>query len=226
MSIAQALAELKLVDKRIRKILGSAGGKSSAYSSSDAPYGFEPAAQEATGGLNWVAVSTKTTPVNVEEQRRTAMAEWASFTDLVTRRDRIKKAVVLSNATTRVAVGSWEGTVAEAIEHKSSIQYKKLLLDSCKKHLNAVKRQQKEAEAEVQSRLDRLLQSELGKDVRTNPETIQSITASFRDNNRVEFVDPLGLADRVKELEEQVEEFETNVDWVLSESNGRTMITI
>jgi hypothetical protein len=62
--------------------------------------------------------------------------------------------------------------------------------------------------------------------VRTNPETIQAITNSFRDNNKVEFVDPLGLEKRIKELDEEIETFETNVDWVLSEANGRTMIQV
>jgi hypothetical protein len=37
-------------------------------------------------------------------------------------------------------------------------------------------------------------------------------------------VDPLDLATRTRELEEEIESFETNVDWVLSETNGKTLI--
>jgi hypothetical protein len=40
----------------------------------------------------------------------------------------------------------------------------------------------------------------------------------------VELVDPLDLAGRTKELEDEIESFETNVDWVLSETNGKTLI--
>ena len=80
--------------------------------------------------------------------------------------------------------------------------------------------------AEVDGRLERLLQSELGKDVKTNPETITALTNSFRENNKVEMVDPLDLATRVATLEDELDAFETNVDWVLSESNGKTLIDV
>lgn len=224
MSVTQALAELKLLDKRIRKMVAP---KPSSASREVAMYMYEPVAAEPEAPeLNWTAVKTKSTPVDAEQLTREAHAEWQSFMDLVARRDRIKKAVVLSNATTQVTIGSWTGTMAEAIEHKSSIGYKKMLLGAMKKELTSTKEKLKTAEKEVQERLDRLLQSELGKDVRTNPETIQSITVSFRDNNKVELVDPLGLAKRIKDLSEEVESFETNVDWVLSETNGRVMIEV
>lgn len=224
-SVTQALAELKLLDKRIRKLVAPKIKESGAVYS----YVYEgetitPQAEAAD--LLWCAVNTKTNPVDADKLRRHAQSEMQSFLDLVARRDRIKKAIVLSNATTRVKIGAWDGTMAEAIEHKSSITYKKMLLAAMKKNASTAWEKLKAAEKEVQERLDRLLQSELGKDVRTNPETIQSITQSFRENNKVELVDPLGIVERVKELEEEVEDFETNVDWVLSEANGRTMITV
>jgi uncharacterized FlaG/YvyC family protein len=145
---------------------------------------------------------------------------------LVARRDAIKRAIVLSNASTEVTIGSWKGTVAEAIEHKASIAYKKELLEMMRSNLRDAQRDFEDKTQETTSRLDRLLQSELGKDVRTNPETIQAITASFRANNPVTLVDPIDLTGKVKVLEEEVEAFETNVDWVLSEANGRTVISV
>ena len=209
-SVTQALVELKLLDKRIRKIYDD---RSTTYCRSENP-------------IKWTAVRTKSNPVDVEQLRRLAQADWQSFTDLVNRRDAMKRAIVLSNATTRVKVGSWEGTVAEAIEHKSSVKYKKEMLAAAKEHMKATLETFEEKKVEVQSRLDKLLQSELGKDVRTNPETIQAITTSFLENNKVELVDPLDLAGKIRAMEEEVEAFEANVDWVLSEANGRAMITV
>ena len=176
--------------------------------------------------LQWADVSTKVHPVDVEKLKKTAESELQSYMDLVKRRDTIKKAIVVANATTKVKIGSWEGTVAEAIEHKSSINYKKTLVEVMRSCFMTAKTKLEEEQKATNDRLDRLLQSELGKDVRTNPETIQAITTSFRENNKVEFVDPLGLEKRIKELDEEIEAFETNVDWVLSEANGRTMIRV
>jgi hypothetical protein len=199
MSITQALAELKLLDKRIQKSLDH---------------------------VTWADVKTKSHPVDTDKFARTAHAEYQSFTDLVKRRDTIKRAVVLSNASTRVKVGDWEGTVAEAIEYKTSIVYKRRLLDTLRDQLFTAKERFREQQEAVDARLEKLLHSELGKDVKTSPETITALTNTFRENNKVELVDPLDLSSRTHALEDEIESFETNVDWVLSETNGKTQITV
>ncbi len=198
-SITQALAELKLLDKRINKALDN---------------------------VTWADIKTKSYPVDTETFAKNARAQYQSFMDLVKRRDTIKRAVVRANATTRVKVGTWEGTVAEAIEYKTSINYKRILLNTMREQLLTAKQQFKEQQEAVDGRLEKLLHSELGKDVKTSPETITALTNSFRENNKVELVDPLNLSERTRELEEEIEEFETNVDWVLSETNGKTLIEV
>jgi hypothetical protein len=197
MSVTQALAELKLLKKRLDHGLYDA---------------------------QWVKIATKTTPVNVEKFTVAAKASLQSYTALCDRYVRLKSAIVKANAETRVKIGSWEGTVADAIEFKRSIEFKKSLLESMKEQLVSVREHYESEQGQLTTRLERLLTSELGKDVRTNPETITALTTSFRENNRVELIDPLDLATHVKTLEEEIDSFETNVDWVLSEANGRTMI--
>lgn len=199
MSITQALAEIKLLDKRINKHIDN---------------------------ITWADVSTVSKPIDAEKLKSRATAEYQSYMDLVKRRDSIKRAIVLSNASTRVKIANWEGTVAEAIEHKKSIQYKQNLLDVMKSQLMNAKSEYESQKNAVDMRLERLLQSELGKDVKTNPETITALSTSFRSNNKVELVDPLDLGAKISSLESEIDSFETNVDWVLSEANGRTMITV
>ena len=199
MSITQGLAELKLLDKRLRTHLNH---------------------------MVWVDVSTESNRVDAERLKTRAEAEYQSYMDLVKRRDSIKRAIVLANASTRVKIGSWEGTIAEAIEHKHSIEHQRSLLDCMKQHLTEKLSQYENLKNQMDSRLERLLQSELGKDVKTNPETLTALTNTFRANNRVDLVDPLVLGSKIAALEEDVSSFETNVDWVLSEANGRTMIEV
>lgn len=200
MSVTRGLAELKLLDKRLNKGLDN---------------------------ISWVCVSTKSKKVSEEDVKQTATAEYQSYMDLVKRRDTIKRAIVLSNATTQVTIGTkWKGTVAEAVEHKSSLSYKKRLLEKMKETILFAEREYEESVSEMTSRLDRLLSSELGKDMKTNPETIATLSATFQDSNKVVLVDPLSLKTKAKELELEIDSFETNVDWVLSESNGITLITV
>ena len=57
-------------------------------------------------------------------------------------------------------------------------------------------------------------------------DVITALTDTFMKNNKADLIDPLGLEAKIKELSEELDNFETNVDWVLSESNGRTTITV
>ena len=198
MSVTQALAELKLLRKRLDHGLYS---------------------------VKWTDVSTKQSPVNVEKFAISAKATLQSYTDLYNRYIGLKTAIVRANSETKVKIGSWEGSVADAIEYKRSIEFKKSLLESMRDQLLQTRANYEQEQSRLNDRLERLLTSELGKDVRTNPETITALTNTFRENNRVELVDPLDLASQIKNLEEEIDSFETNVDWVLSEANGRTMIS-
>jgi hypothetical protein len=200
MSITQALPELKLLEKRIDKV--------------------------STTIQDWCKITHNSAPLDKEKHKKETEAQLQSYMDLVRRREAIKRAIVLSNAQTKVKVGQFEGTVAEAIEYKSSIRFKRNLLESMKECLQAKREEYERKKSEVEGRLERLLQSELGKDVKTNPETITALTNSFRENNKVELVDPLDLATKVQSLEDELDSFETNVDWVLSQANATTLIEV
>lgn len=210
MSITQGLAELKLLDKRINKLIN--GGSKS-------PYDNDPC-------FRFIDVRTKTHPVDTEALKQSAASNYQSFNDLVNRHSLIKRAIILKNATTLVNVGEWTGTIAEAIEQKSSIQYKKKLMEQMKRQYLAASEKMTTEKNDLVNRLDKLLSSEMGKDVRTNPETVNAITASFQENNKVVLVDPLDSFNVIHQLENEVDTFLTNVDWVLSETNGKTLINV
>ncbi len=199
MSVTQALAELKLLRKRLDHGLYS---------------------------VKWTDVSTKLSPINVEKFATSAKASLQSYTDLYNRYISLKTAIVRANSDTKVKIGSWEGSVADAIEYKRSIEFKKSLLESMRDQLLQTRATYEQEQSRLNDRLERLLTSELGKDVRTNPETITALTNTFRENNRIELIDPLDLATQIKNLEQEIDSFETNVDWVLSEANGRTIISV
>ena len=61
-----------------------------------------------------------------------AKADYQSIEALIKRRNAIKSAIVVSNATTKIEVAGVKMTVAEAIERKTSISYDIQLLDKLK----------------------------------------------------------------------------------------------
>ena len=198
-SITQALAELKLMHRRMGLALG---------------------------GERFIVVKKKRDNLDVSRFSTEATAGYQSYIDLLNRYNAFKAAIVQSNATTEVAVGDVTYTVAGAVERKRSIELEKTLLNVMREQYAAVQREFEEHQRQEQIRVERLLQAELSKDTKTNVETVTALTETFLAQNKAEIIDPLGLAARLTTLTKSIDDFETKVDWVLSESNGRTMITV
>jgi hypothetical protein len=198
-SITQGLAELKLLKSRLDSAISSG---------------------------QYVALKTKARPIDTVEFSRTAQGYYQSYSDLLSRYNRIKSAIVISNATTHVSIASKEYTVAEAIEHKRNLHMKKTMLSTLQTQLKTVNDSFARHTNDIQARAERLLEVELGKDSKTNVENSNQFVESFLKSNKAEIIDPLKLDTLIAELSKEISEFETTVDWVLSESNGRTKICV
>lgn len=200
-SIARALVELKTLDNRIGKSINS---------------------------TTWVAYKTKNTNYSMleEEFKKKTQAEHQSLNDLIKRRNAIKNAIVLSNASTNVQVGGQTMTVAQAIEYKHTIHYKRNLLDVFKHQRQRVIVDSEAHRQRVQSKIDDNIRIICGKDTKPDANTIQTISEGITKGDPIEVFDPLGLEEAIKKLENEIEEFSANVDYVLTESNALTNITV
>ena len=119
MSIHKALAELKLLDSRIEKAIAE--------------------------GIYCVAnkhSNDKIGGIPLNEYIKVMQGGYDKATDLINRRKAIKRAVVLSNAVTKVSVANVEYTVAEAIEMKNhGVDFDNLLMNTMQKHYNMAQMQ-------------------------------------------------------------------------------------
>jgi hypothetical protein len=199
MSITQALAELKLLRKRFENCLEDA---------------------------EFVTLKTKARQLDVAAFGVAARVSYQSYRDLLSRYNRIKAAIVVSNATAKVTVAGREYTLAEAVERKRTIATERECLRKMQEQWQRTQSEYEAHQREQQLRVDRLMMQELGKDKQTNVEVANSLQEAFLDSNKAEVVDPLKLEGLIREFKKELEDFETNVDWVLSESNGRTMVTV
>lgn len=204
MTITRALAELKLLDSRIYGAI------------SDADFGGVLVGKKISSGKH----------NSIEEVEKVAKASYQSIKDLIKRRNKIKSAIVNSNATTEVEVAGVKMTVAEAIERKSSIGYEKYLLSELKSQYSQLVSHADKINKDVEKRLDEHLKSLFGKDAKISAPEVESVVETFKLNNEAKIVDPINLKDKINELEKEIEEFLFNVDFVLSESNTINRITI
>jgi hypothetical protein len=200
-SIARALVELKTLDSRINKI---------------------------TDNTQWIVYKTKNKNHNLseDEYKKNTFSEYQSLTDLITRRDKLKNSIMKSNSVTEVEVGGNKMVVSQAIEYKKTIKYKQTLLQKFKYQRQQVTIDVEMYKQKVQSKIDENIKVICGKDSKPDENIIKSVSDGISKGDPIEVFDPLGLDKVIKELEIEIEDFTANVDYVLSESNALTLITL
>lgn len=206
MTIHKALCELKTLDSRIKKAIeGSVFVFANKHSNAK--------------------VSGKTISAYSDEVK----SAYQSACDLVARRDAIKRAVTLSNATTKVTIGGQEYTIAEAIEMKNhGIPMQQKLLDKLVRDNRAARRQADENNGEcLEMRADEYVKSLYGSvDMKGASEEVKKVRADFIAAQTMELVDPINIDAEMKRLEETISGFTVEIDAALSVSNALTEITV
>jgi hypothetical protein len=202
-SVARALVELKTLDKRIVKLI-------SEIKILDLSIGHK-----------------LKTNLTKEEFEKLAKSDFQSLKDLMFRRNKMKSEIVKSNATTIVKIAGKEMTVAQAIERKASIEIDKALTKRFRETLHMYTVEAEKLNAQAQVRLDKLLEAAVSKDSsKVKSDECEAVSKPFMERNQAVIIDPLSIRLVIKELEDQITEFEKEVDITLSESNARTEIEV
>lgn len=205
MTVHKALAELKVLDSRIDNAI--AGGDF-----------------VATKKNNQDKVKGKT----VEQFSENAKAAFDKASDLIRRRNAIKDALNVSNATTVVKVGEKEYTVVEAIDKKNhGMDYYVTLRSILAQQLARQKADLEKHNASLQQKAEQFVTGMMGnKDVKTNGEEYDAAVNLYIKSNTMELIDPLGIEKKIEELDDMINKFLPEVDAALSVSNALTTITI
>lgn len=206
MTIHKALAELKLIDNRIVKSIN-----------------------DGTYCIANKHSNNKIKGVSVEEFQKQIQGDYDRTTDLIARRNAIKRAVVLSNAVVKVNVSGVEYTVAEAIEMKNSgVVFKQQLLNTLegqykKAQIDILKQNGDDLEKRAEQYVVGIYGSKEGK---TDVSDFEKAKQEFIKSNTYELVDPIKILDKINSLESEISGFVAEVDAALSTSNALTEIEV
>jgi hypothetical protein len=208
MTIHKALSELKTMDDRIYKAI-----RSNTY-----VMAVKHSAEKING-------------VKVADFKENMKSGYQKVTDLIARRDAMKRAVVLSNATTKVKIGNNEYTVAEAIEMKNhGVEFKKTLLQSLYTAYGSAQNEfNKNNDEAIEKKAEQYVLAVIAaqpKDAKmsVDSEAMKAMRKDYIENNKYDMLDPLGVAKVIEALDEEINEFNTEVDAALSVSNALTVI--
>lgn len=174
--------------------------------------------------------SGKVKGIPLSEVESTIKGDYASLSGLIANYDKICRAVADSNAKTMVKVRDEEMSVAQLLTRLQTGGWLEsmegMLKGMRENYSNTIKKMERENNA-VTVRLDDLLKAVAGGDKKSlSAAEIAQQTEIFHDGNDMKPVDPLGLAEKIKLLEEKVADFKAESDAVLSESNAVTFIEV
>ena len=204
-SITRALSELKVLQKRFDKEVSQLDVISVQH------------------GLTLM----KNSSVKPEDFSEKAKAQLQSVEDLQKRIHLIKTKIQQSNAITVIKIGTQEMTVLEAIIKKSLIENQKDLLARLKKQLILANDNFEAATVSNENKIAKQLEDATkNSTVKLDLEVEKQIKASVESLYPIKMIDPCKLSDKIKALEDEIEEFEANVDFALSESNALTQIEV
>ena len=200
-TVTEGLVKLKLLDKRIEKATEDMSLVTMTQGNQDKI--------DATGK-------------DLKDFRKNAKAKLQSVSDLISQRNTIKSAIVLSNATTTVLIDNQPYTVADAIERKNSIKYDQSLLKKLKSQYANLDHQIMAYNLKVEQNLLALLKSR----PTSTAEDDEKLSKTFQELNTYKLYDPLNLQSRIEKLETDISTFLADVDVALSVVNATTEITM
>ena len=203
MTVHKALAELKTLDDRINTAIG------------------ESVFVRANRHNN-----TKIFGKTIEEFKADSAASLMSATALINRRNAMKRAVVLSNAITKVNIGGVEYTVAEAIEMNNHGMENLVELRNClREQYSSVKRMvESENGDKLVKACENYIQATFGTKEKINNPDIEMAQKVYMTNNTYDIVTGLDIEKVIKELTDRIDAFKAEVDSALSVSNALTVI--
>ena len=170
--------------------------------------------------------SKKINGFEVEDYKKMIQANFDKAKAIIENKKKLKSAVVLSNAQTLVTIAGEEYTVAEAIERKNLLIHEKNFLEQLKKQYCASNDLTNQINENLSSNLEKYLSVVLGEKDKRNSEDIELHTKAFYEREEFELIDPMNIKEYINKLENSIMEFESNVDYILSESNATTFIEV
>jgi hypothetical protein len=166
--------------------------------------------------------------VEIKEFVKTMKSKHQSIEDLIKRRDALKRAVVSSNAITKVTIAGVEFTVAEAIEMKNTgISYKEELVSSMREQYDdAIHFCTRENDSLAKKADEYIMGMYQSKDITKLSEDMQKTRNEYILQNTYELVESIKILEVIESMDLEIANFTSEVDSVLSVPNALTTINL
>ena len=203
MTLTRTLNEIKLLEKKINRFSDS--------------------------NVMWLSVS-KNGQINgaqdVAKLKSTVDGNKQKLNDLIDRRNTLKRKLLEANNTITVTVSGKTYTIAEAIDRKAFISTEKYIFSQINHQVINVKNMFEAEQSRLEQKVENTVAQALQGDGRKDPTVVAGIEKSVRDNLKIAIEDPSEIAKWVEETIAEMDEFENEIDFTLSEANAKNTIEV
>lgn len=155
------------------------------------------------------------------------IASYDKVESLLANRDKIKSAIIASNASTYVTFRYKSLTVAELIAMKDTLPLRKQYLAAVRQSRQATITAIEKANTELDQAIENSLNNAYGSDrSKLDSSIFDAIATPQREQKENSLLDPKGIDEKISEIESEISDIESELDFLLSESNAQTMITV
>jgi len=204
MTMHKALAEKKLLGDRIMKTIRGAS--------------FCVANKKSNGKIGGQ---------DIKVYKEATKADFQACRDLIDRYNALNRAIMLSNATTKVSVGGVEYTVAEAIAMKNhGMTYEQGLMRQLVNQLEYAQSLCDEENSELTDVAKQEAEKIFGDDVKDRASKMEEYIKTRIEQGTYEVVSGIKCAEEIAALEKKINDFMPEIDAALSVSNATTEIEI
>ena len=169
----------------------------------------------------------KNSNLSPEDLEQVAKSSLDKLTALISNRNKLKAVIAQTNATTKVKIGNTEYTIVQAIERKNALPTEKEVLDIMKRQLTDVKNKIYSINQRAQEKANDIVEAQVQAEAKNKKtDEIEALYNLIYAKNKAEMVDPLNLEKLVQQKEDEIAEFEQNIDVALSIVNANTFVEV
>lgn len=205
MTVHSALCEIKTIGKRIEKTIKE----------------FHPVSTKEQQ-------STKVDGISLNTFADEAKSNADRANDMIKRYIAIKAEINHYNATTSIEIGNNSYTIAQALWMKDyGSDYQKKLLRHCTRELMAAQEVIEDANGnQLTARAENAANANYGNRDKNNGDEYLKFIEAYKDRYQTVLVDPLNIKEMIQQLDDEITEFDTQIDAALQVANATHTITI
>lgn len=175
---------------------------------------------------NYVFTVPVDSVTDTDEAKKLSQSNFDTVAALLTKLAVLKAARNKANASTQVTIAGVEMTIDEALAKKAANVYQHTFLNTLRAQMNAGKARVDQVQAQIEQKIAQQVTAASTGTKKATEEEIRVFRQLAERNTRIGVVTFDGLKDKIDQMAKELEQFATEVDYVLSEANATTKVEV